>query len=135
MDVLEATRQLGKAIQEDPRYAAFAAARLKNDQDEALQENIGKFNLVRMSLDNELSKDEQNQDKIKEYNEELKKVYGMVMTNPSMIAYNEAKSAMDQLLAQINDLVTQCVNGEDPDTAQPSAGGCSGSCASCSGCH
>ena len=59
----------------------------------------------------------------------------MVMTNPSMVAYNQAKSDMDQLLAQVNDLVTQCVNGEDPDTVQPSAGGCSGSCSSCSGCH
>lgn len=135
MDVLDATRQLGKAIQEDPRYAVFTAARLQNDQDEALQEAIGKFNLVRMSLDNELGKDEQDQNKVKEYNEELKRVYGMVMTNPSMVAYNEAKSAMDQLLAQVNDLVTQCVNGEDPDTAQPSSGGCSGSCASCGGCH
>ena len=56
------------------------------------------------------------------------------MTNPNMIAYNEAKSAMDQLLAEVNDLVTQCVNGEDPDTVQPSAG-CTGSCATCGGCH
>ena len=135
MDVLDATRQLGRAIQEDPRYAAFTAARLQNDKDEALQEAIGKFNLVRMSLDNELGKDKQDQEKVREYNEELKRVYGMVMTNPSMVAYNQAKSDMDQLLAQVNDLVTQCVNGEDPDTVQPSAGGCSGSCSSCSGCH
>ena len=100
MDVLEATRQLGKAIQADARYEAFTA----------------------------------DQDKIKEYNDELKRVYGLVMTNPNMIAYNEAKSAMDQLLAEVNDLVTQCVNGEDPDTVQPSAG-CTGSCATCGGCH
>lgn len=134
MDVLEATRQLGKAIQADARYEAFTAARENNDKDQALQEAIGKFNLVRMSLDNELSKDKADQDKIKEYNDELKRVYGVVMTNPNMIAYNEAKSAMDQLLAEVNDLVTQCVNGEDPDTVQPSAG-CTGSCATCGGCH
>lgn len=134
MDVLEATRQLGKAIQEDSRYAAFAAAKERNDQDEALQEAIGKFNLVRMSLDNELSKDEQNAEKVKQYNEELKQIYGKVMTNANMIAYNEAKSAMDQLLAMVNNVITQCVNGEDPETCEASAG-CSGSCASCSGCR
>ncbi len=134
MDVLEATRQLGRVIQEDPRYAAFTAAREKNDQDQSLQEAIGKFNLARMSLDNELSKDEQDAERVKKYNDELKQIYGTIMTNPNMIAYNEAKTAMDQLLAMVNGVITRCVNGEDPETCEASEG-CGGSCASCSGCH
>ena len=51
MDMMEAARQLGKAIQADKRYLAFYAAKDANDADEALQELIGRFNLLKMQID------------------------------------------------------------------------------------
>ena len=53
------------------------------------------------------------------------------------IAYEEKKQTMDDLMSYIVNLLTLCVNGEDPDTAEPRAndgGGCTGSCSSCGGC-
>ena len=55
------------------------------------------------------------------------------MQNPNMAAYNVAKEEMDKLLARINSVIGLCVNGEDPATCEPSE--CTGSCASCGGCH
>ena len=54
MDIIEAARQLGKAIQNDPRYLAFYAAKDANDADQALQEQIGQFNLLKMQIDEEM---------------------------------------------------------------------------------
>ena len=54
MDVITLARELGKAIQADERYAAYNAAKKVNDDDEKLQQQIGEFNLVRMSLEREL---------------------------------------------------------------------------------
>lgn len=134
MDILDLTRQLGAAIQAEEAYIAFAAAKKANDEDTELQTQIGEFNLVRMSLDKEISAEERNDAKIDELNGKLRDLYSKIMTNHSMIAYNEAKSKLDVLVNQVNAIITKCINGEDPATCNPSSG-CSGSCSSCSGCH
>lgn len=135
MNAIEVTRQLGAAIQADERYAAYVAAKKVNDEDEALQQKIGEFNLIRMSLERELSSDEKNDERVKEYNEKLRTIYGEVMSNESMVAFNNAKTAMDELMNEINLILTMCVNGEDPATCDPHASGCTGSCSTCGGCH
>ena len=48
MDVIKEARNLGKAIQSDPRFLRYAKARLANDDNSELQDAIGNFNLVRM---------------------------------------------------------------------------------------
>ena len=133
MDVIELTRQLGAAIQADARYKNYMASKTANDNDAALQENIGEFNLIRMSLDKELSSDNKSDEKVKELNEKLRSVYSAIMATPAMIAYNEAKIALDELLNDVNAIITMSANGEDPATCEPSH--CTGSCSTCGGCH
>ena len=87
MDVIAKARELGKAIQQDERFIRYAKARLANDEDKELQDAIGEFNLVRMELDREVNSDEKNDDKVKELNEKLRKVYSSVMSSPAMVEY------------------------------------------------
>lgn len=134
MEIIEITRQLGAAIQADDAYKKFYEAKTACDNDAVLQEAIGRFNLERMSLDNELAKEEKDNDKIAGLNESLRKTYGEVMMNPSMTAYNAAKAELDAIVNQINAIIELCLNGEDPATCEPHSG-CSGSCATCGGCH
>lgn len=133
MDVMTAVRQLGAAIQEDEAYARFHKVIKENDENKELQEKIGEFNILRMNLDNELSLEEKNEEKIKEMNEKLRALYGEVMAHPAMVAYNEAKQGLDKLLNDVNNIITMCVQGADPATCEPSA--CTGSCSTCGGCH
>ena len=133
MEVLELTRKLGAAIQKDEAYIKYQLAKDNNDKDEALQKDIGEFNLLRVSLNNELSKQDVNEDKKKELNAQLQELYGKIMTNENMIQFNQAKQAMDNLVSKVNSILIMCVNGEDPATCEPSD--CTGSCSSCSGCH
>lgn len=134
MDVIEITRKLGAAIQQDERYINYAKAKLANDNDEGLQKNIGEFNLIRMQLDNELTAEERNEDKIKELNEKLRMIYTEVMSSDSMVAYNTSKAGLDKMLNEINTLISMCVEGEDPETCDI-ASQCTGSCSTCGGCH
>ena len=133
MDVMTAVRQLGAAIQEDEAYTRFHKVIKENDENKELQEKIGEFNILRMNLDNELSLEEKNEEKIKEMNEKLRALYGEVMAHPAMVAYNEAKQGLDKLLNDVNNIITMCVQGADPATCEPSA--CTGSCSTCGGCH
>lgn len=141
MDIIEMTRKLGVEIQNSDEYKKFAAAKLANDEDKQLQEDIGNFNLIRMQIDQCLT-DENNKEedkealrsKINDLNVKLKDLYSKIMASESMVNYNVAKTELDTLVNQINAIITLTVNGEDPMTCEISEG-CSGSCSTCSGCH
>ena len=55
-EVEAAVRQLGKAIQADPRYTAYWRAKADNDADTDLQNDIQAFNLKKMSYQHETEK-------------------------------------------------------------------------------
>ena len=136
MDIIEAARQLGAAIQADERFKKLVETRRVNDADTELQELIGQFNVARMSIDNELSKEEgeRDEEKIKEFNVTLRQIYGKIMCNDSMMAFNAAKNEFEAVMNKVNGIIELCTQGEDPATCQP-AEGCAGSCATCGGCH
>ncbi|MBO5908754.1 MAG: YlbF family regulator, partial [Clostridia bacterium] len=118
MGILEATRELGKEMQKDERFIAFAKAKLANDTDEQLQKDIGEFNIVRMNLENETGKEDVDEAKVNELNEELRKVYTKIMSNKTMLDYNTAKAGLDAMLNDINSVIMQCALGADPETCE-----------------
>ncbi|MDO4608031.1 MAG: YlbF family regulator [Clostridia bacterium] len=134
MGIIEATRNLGVEIQKDERFIAFIKAKLANDNDAELQNKIGEFNTTRMNLDREMNAETQDENKIKELNEQLREIYTAVMSSKSMLDYNTAKAGLDAMLNDINSIIMQCVEGEDPLTAEPQSA-CTGSCSTCGGCH
>ena len=135
MTVIEAARNLGEAIQQDERFLRYAKAKLANDKNDALQELIGEFNMVRMNLDEVMSAPERDEEKVQSLNEQLRKVYLDIMSNERMVEYNASKVDLDGLLNDVNSIISQCVDGADPKTVEPQVHSCSGSCESCGGCH
>ncbi len=135
MDILQMTRELAKAIQADDRYVALALATAAGDNDKDLQEQIGKFNLIRLNLNNEMMKGEEaDKEKMQSLNKELGEVYDLVMSNPHMKVVAGAQKELDNLIKQVNTILTGAMSGQDPDTIDVTIveGGCSGNCASCS---
>lgn len=133
MDVIEQVRNLGKAIQQDERFIRYAKARLANDQDKELQAAIGNFNIIRMELDKLMQADERDEAKVQELNENLRKVYGEIMSSEAMVEYNTAKAELDIMVNEINTIISKTLDGEDPETCEATA--CTGSCSTCGGCH
>jgi cell fate (sporulation/competence/biofilm development) regulator YlbF (YheA/YmcA/DUF963 family) len=133
MDIITQTRELGKAIQADGRYTFFVDIKKELDADTDLQTEIQAFQLERLNLDNEIAKDEKDTERLKELNDSIKDKYRSIMANPKMVKYEEAKSALDGLLSQINTIIESSVNGLDPETC-PATQGCGGSCSTCGGC-
>ncbi len=133
MDIIELTRKLGAAIQQEQSYKNFMAIREKNDNNEELQKQIGEFNLLKMQLDEELAKEERNDSKVREANERVLEVYNTIMASSAMQEYNKAYADYKALTDKIMNILAMCQNGEDPETCEPS--NCTGNCSSCSGCH
>ena len=135
MNVIAKTRELGAVIQQDERYVRFTEARKNNEADDALNEMIGKLNLIQMSYQNESSKDQPDESKMEGYDKQFREVYAQIMQNPNMIAYQSAKAEVDAMMNEVMQLLTMCVNGEDPAACEiPEEHSCSGSCSTCGGC-
>lgn len=136
MDVIKAARELGRAIQNDERYKGYIEAKLENDKDEALQQLIGEFNLKRENIQLEINKPEDTRDnaKVERLNKELQESYEKVMGNAHMANFAIMKNAMDNLLNEVQGIISLCCEGEDPDTCQVTHS-CTSDCSTCGGCH
>ena len=142
--LIDADDRLSVQVHPDDEYAAANEKDVRGkteawyiidcDADAELQDEIGKFNLIRMQLTNASQAEEKDDAKIRELNGQLMAVYTSVMGNEHMMAYNVAKTDLEEITNQINGILTMTLNGEDPMTCEPAS--CSGNCASCGGsCH
>jgi cell fate (sporulation/competence/biofilm development) regulator YlbF (YheA/YmcA/DUF963 family) len=137
MEIIKLTRELGKAIQADERYAKFVAARETNEKDDELNELIGKMQLIHMSYQHEASKEDANEQKLTAYEEEFMSIREKIMNNQNMINYEKARMDIDEMMNYIVAILTECIKGEDPETCEPpQEHSCGGNCSSCnSDCH
>ncbi len=136
MDIIKLTRDLGAAIQQDERYLAYVNARKANDDDTELNALIGKLNLIQMNYKNESEKETPDNAKLDQLDGEFREIYGSIMLNTNMRKFEEAKQGVDDMMNYIINILSLCVNGEDPATCepQPEEGACTGSCSTCGGC-
>lgn len=134
MDRLERmARDLGKALQEDERYIAYNVAKQNADEDESLQMLIQDFNMSRVQLNTEMSKDDKDADRLQELDQKIKDTYAAILANENMAAFNDAQDTMNAVMSAINVIITASANGSDPETC-PATQSCSGSCSTCGGC-
>lgn len=135
-DAITMFKEAAAQMQREETFVALMGTLKKNDEDEVLQSLIGDFNLARIDLNAEISKSEdKDPEKIAALNTKVGQLYNDIMANESMVAYNEAKAEMEQLVEYVNAIINTAVNGGDPMTVEQPQAGCSGSCASCAGCH
>lgn len=134
MDIIEKARELGKMLQQEESYKKLQLAQANADADMELQNYIGEFNMKRMSINNEASKAERDQDKMTRLNTEMRAAYSKIMSNENMIAYNEAKDEFDVIANRVMAIIQQSAEGADPETADFTQSSCSGSCSTCGGC-
>lgn len=134
--IFEKTMELAHLLQDDPRCQAVLEAQRAADADENLQKLIGEFNLKRLAINAEESKsgEEQDAEKLREMNEELRSIYTSVMANDKMLVFNQAHTEMDELINKIQLAINLAVQGQDPEMALEQSS-CGGNCSSCGGCH
>lgn len=126
-DIIEKTKELGELLKDSEQVKAFNAARLAYDENKEIQELLGKFNIHKMSIAALSKQENPDESRIAHHEEQLNEIYGQIMESELMISYQEKSQAVEQLLAEINNILNFYVSGETPQ-------GCTGSCATCGGC-
>ncbi|MDE6833510.1 MAG: YlbF family regulator [Ruminococcus sp.] len=132
-NIIRLTRELGKALQQDDRYIAYALAKQVNDEDEELQSEITRFDELRAEMRNAMSVENPDFDRINAIDKETKALYQKIMSNPHMIVFNSTQKALEKLVSDMNQIITMCANGKDPETCEIPEG-CAGNCSACGGC-
>lgn len=134
-DIIELAREIGRQIQKDELYLRVELARQQSEEDEELQTAMETFEQKRREINLEASRPDRDDEKMQSLNADMRHAYALIMSNESMIAYNEAKSALNAVVNRVLAIVSDSAQGEDPETADYTPPtGCSGSCSTCSGC-
>ena len=91
--------------------------------------------VARLDLNNEAGKPEPDTARTAELNKKVNDLYSQIMASEGMVRYNAAKSECEALINHIDAIINTAMNGGDPMTVNPPQSGCTGSCATCGGCH
>ncbi len=120
MDVMDAARALGVAIQADDKYKAFLAAQETAGKDESLaafakelQDMQGEFEALMENAD-------RTEDDLNEIQQRYIAKYQEMNEVPSMAALQDARAAVNDMMNDAMQIIYLSVNGEDPMTCQPS---------------
>ena len=127
VEIIEKTKELGKLLAESEQVKALAAARLAYEQNAEIQDLNGQFNIHKMSIAALSKQDNPDEERIAGHEDKLREIYDKIMSSEVMTDYQTKTQMVEQLIAQINNILNFYISGENPQ-------GCTGSCATCGGC-
>ena len=129
MNTIELAIQLGHSLQKEESYKTLKAAGEAIDADAELTALIAEFAAKRDSIT-----ETTDNEKLESIDKELEALYGRIMSNPKMVAFNEAEHVFGHLMEKIMSIITKAADGVDPDTAEADAH-CHDGCCSCGTCE
>lgn len=123
-EIIEKTKELGAMLQQSKQVQRYNAAKAAYEADEEVQKLVKEYNLQRMNMMNA----DGDEARMAELEERIKGIYAQVMASPSMTEMQAAGQGLNELLNQVNGVITFYVTGEEPSS-------CTHDCSTCGGCH
>ena len=128
--VFEKTRELGQALLESETYQRLKAAEDKAMQNAEAAAAMSEYLEKRSDIQAMMQTDNPDPGALKRLSDEMDEAQQRLQMIDDILALNEARSEFDGLIGQVNQVLQFIVTG---NMEQPS--GCTGSCATCPGCH
>lgn len=124
--IFEKAKELGELIAHSQVKARADEANRALSADATAVDLISSYNDKREEKMAALEGRQPSAEEAREINEYLQQEFNKIAENPVIREYIEANQTLDQVLSQMDQIIRNAISG---------SGGCSGSCASCSGCH
>jgi cell fate (sporulation/competence/biofilm development) regulator YlbF (YheA/YmcA/DUF963 family) len=129
--VFQKTRELGRALMESEAYLKMKAAEDKAMANEEAARAMGEFLEKRGELQAMMQSENPDPGAMKRLSDEMDEAQERLQMMDDIVALTDARNAFNALIGQINQVLQFIVTGN----MQEPTGGCTGSCATCSGCH
>ena len=129
MKIEELAAELGKEIKKDPRIDALNAARTEYETNTLLQSYMDEYETQQIAIEKEASKGAAA-DKllIAKMQGRVDELYKLIINSETFAKLSEAQMAVNELMEQVNNIITFNITGEMPS--------CTHDCSSCGGgCH
>lgn len=127
-DILKKAHELGELLAESAELAAYQEMEMVFQTDEAAQAAIAEYEKSSAALSEEMRSSAMTPEKLEDFRRRMNENMAELTKNTTAKEYLEAKSAFNQIIMQVNEIIAYHIRGEE-------SGGCGGNCSGCSGCH
>jgi len=129
--VFEKTRELGEALQESEAYKRMKEAEIKAMQNMQAAEMMAQYLEKRGQIQEMMEVENPDPAVMQRLSNEMDEIQEKLQLIDDIAELTAARGEFNALIGQINQVLQFIVTGRMTEEE----GGCSGSCASCSGCH
>jgi len=121
----ELAAELGKKIKDDPRIDALNKAKTAYETDEQLFAYMNEYNAQQEAISEEAGKETPDSEAIAKMQGRIDELYKLIVTSETFNALSEAQMAVNELMENVNNIITFNITGELPS--------CTHDCSSCGG--
>ena len=127
-NVFELAEQLGDALKADETMVKFAEAKKAYAADASLQKAMVEYDVQQKALQAEVGKPEQDTMLIDAIQKRIETLYREIVEHPVYVALNEAQTAVNVLMNEVNATITFHITGEKPSSCTHDCSTCGGGC-------
>lgn len=127
MGIFTLAAELGRAIKEDERMKRMQAAKEAYESDAHILELLTEYGAQKEAL-NSIGDvgGEIDVDTVTRIQDRIDEIYSQITTNPLFTELDEAQTAVNELMENVNNTIKYNATGEMP---------CTHDCSTCGGCH
>ena len=129
-EIIEKAGELGTMIAESEERKRVTEASDKMNANEEAVNLLKTYNDNRKAATEKLRGTNPSKEELKEFKDYVQKEFEKVAENPLIAEYIEASREFDNMVQQVNAVLSYFITGEEN-----SGSGCIGNCSSCSSCH
>lgn len=126
MTVIEKAKELGQMIVESEEFIALQKAEIKQNNDQFAAEMIANYNSKRNELIKQMQSEDITKEQMQDIRNKLEEEFNILSSNQTIKEYIEATRNFQQLMNQVNSVISYYVNGEQSSCGGDDCGGCSG---------
>ena len=125
MTIEELAAELGKKIKEDARIQAMNKARDEYETNEQIHAYMNEYSAQQEAIQAEAAKDNPDSILIAKMQGRVDELYKLIISNEIFTRLSEAQEAVNELMENVNNIITFNITGELPS--------CTHDCSSCGG--
>ena len=128
-DILKKAHELGELLAKSEELLAYQEMEAAFNSDEEAQKAVATSEEKCRALSEEMRAGGMTPEKLTDFRAKMNEIMQELTANATAREFLEAQSRFNKLISGVNEILSYHIRGEEE------AGGCSGNCSSCGGCH